>query len=253
MAMSDHARPAEPQHEGGARADQEDHQGEVGPPEAQRAQARVHVLTVGSVELRDLIWLAREGAHHLHAGQVLLEDGRHLSELLLDRAPHRPHPVAEVEDIGAQQRHRDEGDQAQTPVEAQQDDDDPGQQDQDVHAVQHGATHEALHRVDVFGHARHELSGLGVGVIGEAEPLDVVVDLVAHIVGDPLAQSFHAVALAEREDHAHERDAHDQERGLEEIARPTGAQADIDHLFDQPGDDQVERGDDQQANVCDDQ
>ena len=56
--------------------------------------------------------------------------------------------------------------------------------------------------------AGHDLAGLHLVVVGVAEPLDGVVDLVAEVVGDALAEALADEGLCERGDAARDRKAH---------------------------------------------
>ncbi len=136
---------------------------------------------VGVPVALDLELLAGEGANHAGAGHVLLEHRVERCELLLARAEHRPEPADEDDQNENRRRYHERRDGGQLYVH-------PEQQHHGTDEHHHGrdhlhqpAAHEVAHLVDVGGHAGDELPGLRAVVVGEAQPLQLVEDLVAHL------------------------------------------------------------------------
>ena len=74
------------------------------------------------------------------------------------------------------------------------------------------AAHEVAHQVDVARDARDELPGLGAVVVGEAQPLQLVEDLVAHVERRAVAGARREVALQEAREAACRCDSDEEHR-----------------------------------------
>ena len=105
------------------------------------------------------------------------------------------------------------------------------------------------HGLDVRGHARHELAGLGVVVEGEAEGLEVAVEAVAQVIGDELRDLLREVALAVGGEAAQRADDEHGTGGEQQLVQATVLDADIDDPGQEGGHDQREAGSEQEADV----
>ena len=81
--------------------------------------------------------------------------------------------------------HDDPGDERQLPVGGRHEDEHDDEKNCQGQQAQHAKVDEHAHRFHVLGGAGHELARLRLVVVGEAQPLEVVVDLIAEIIGDP--------------------------------------------------------------------
>ena len=69
------------------------------------------------------------------------------------------------------------------------------------------------HLLHVVGGPDHELPGLGAVVVGERQPLDFGVEIVAEVEGDALGDALRQVALGEGEEPAHGGEHDDEPAG----------------------------------------
>ena len=127
--------------------------------------------------------LTGEGFDLADAGQVVVEDGVQIAELLLAVAEGGAHESGIEAQRENDQRDGDRAEQGQLPVQAEQHGGDADQGDQVDHHVGDGMGDELLEQVGVVDHVGHQRAGLLVLVEAQGEALHVVVDVLAH-VGD---------------------------------------------------------------------
>ncbi len=151
------------------------HGDEPAPPE--------ELLPVLLLELHALVVLAGEGLHHPDAGQVLLEAAGEPGLLLLVGLVGLPDLLEEVEGEEEHQGDDHHGVEGQAHVQ--------GEERGEVHQEEQGDAanaddllrEETAHRVHVRGGPLQQLPGLHGVVVGEGQPLDVIVEEVAQAQG----------------------------------------------------------------------
>jgi len=100
-------------------------------------------------------------------------------------------------------------------------------------AICETAADEAHDLVGIAGGARHQVASVCVIVKRERERLVFVVQLVAQVICDALREPFGQVAQPEAEQAADQRQAKDQEGGIDEELAVTAGEPLIDRLANQ--------------------
>ena len=138
---------------------------------------------------------ASERLDHADTCQALLPGHRQAGGVRLHDLLQRPQPAAHGDRHRQDHRKAADGQDRQAPIE-------PGQRRRRSHAGQQDAEdhreaemEEVTHRLHVRRGARHQIAGLRPVVIGEAQPLQFVVQQVAQPVGEALGQERHQVVL----------------------------------------------------------
>jgi hypothetical protein len=158
-----------------------------------------------AVELLLFELLAGERFHHALAGEVLLQDRRHLALHALHAQPDRAQHHGHHRGLERHRRDEDEGNEAHLRVRV--DHEPVGDDDERDHVEQadHAHRHEEADALHVCRGTRHNLTHLGAVVVREREALEAVVDLVAKVPRDALADRLAEVRLHIDEDAAQER------------------------------------------------
>jgi len=149
----------------------------------QLAAAQVF-LPVVLIELGYLVRLAGKRFHHPHAGEVFLQGRRKHRFLLLESLIGFGNPLEEENGSQDHYRDRDDRDQSQGDIQAQDGDEIHQEEQDDAADADSLVGEEAADGVDIRGRALDQLAGLGLVVIGETQPLDVIVEVIAHPAGD---------------------------------------------------------------------
>ena len=212
-APVDHAETAEQQHHAERQQEDEQHERAV---ERVEPHGPVHVVGNGLVVDTELLLLVVGGGErldHLRTCQVLLQRGVQDRQLLLDLEPGVPHP--QPYQAGHAHRHGQQcqADQPQLPVESHHQDDDHDEEHDEVGRAHDDEVDEHPDRLHVGNRLGHQFPGVLPVVEAEAKVLDVVVEPVAQVVDDVLAQRLAHVHLAEREYAAHHAEPDDQYAG----------------------------------------
>ncbi len=177
----DHLAPADDEHRRQAELRQERDQRVVERPQPRADEVLVEDALDRRAEAAELPLLAREGLHHAHAGDVLLDVRGQLGDPLLDllqRGP-RAHPVAPGDQHD--ERGGSEGEQAQ-----------PGLQQDHGHGRQHDrqqrlrdehepVAEEEAHGLQVDRRPRHQLAGLLSVEEAHLQTEQVAVEALAHV------------------------------------------------------------------------
>ena len=185
----------------------------------------VHVVGHGLVVDSELLLLVVGGGErldHPRAAQVLLQGGVKDCELLLGLEPGVAHP--QPYQAGHAHRHgqQRQADQPQLPVQPHHQDDDHDEEHDEVGCAHDDEVYEHADRFHVGDRLGHQVAGVLAVVEAEAQVLDVVVEPIAKVVDDVLAQRFAHVHLPEREDAAHDAERDDEQTDAENrgVGRP---------------------------------
>ena len=136
-------------------------------------------VLVAAVEFFDLVCLAGECLHHAHAAQVLLQGGRKHRVLLLVGFIGFGDLLEENQRGCQDERHRDDREQRQAHIDLQQRDEVDDEEQRDAPDADGLVVVKAAQRVHVRGAALDQLAGVGFGMVGEGQVLDVVVEVIA--------------------------------------------------------------------------
>ena len=208
-------------------------------PAEERAEGPQHrapgavVLLVQPVEGGPLVPLPGEGLHDPDPGDDVLDLGVDARHGVVEALEAPADPSAQQARVGHHQRHRDQADQGQLPVQAEQ---------HRVRTRQHGRRQEqvlggVVHRVGdpahVVGHAGHQLPGLAVVEEAERELLDVVEQVPAHVslhLHGHQVPGIQGVEVAAVLDHDHGRHRQPQTEDRRQVA---GGQQRVHHDLQQ--------------------
>ena len=173
----------------------------------------VAMLAVDELEAAVVHLLAAEQLHRRHAVDVLVEervDARDpQAHLPVGLAHVPPEPLRQDEN---QRQHR-EGDQRKPPVHPQQRHHDADEHEQIAERRDDARREQIVDDVDVGRHARHQPPD-GIAIVErQIQPLQMRVDLHAHVEHDALADHLHHVGLGvlERERRNQHRQVHQRD------------------------------------------
>ena len=146
-----------------------------------RRWARAMYCAVQLLEQADLRLFAGEGAHQARAGVVLLRLRGDFGEAVLDALEAIVDLAAEVLDEDAGQRHGRPGHQGEPWADAKQEEQRADCEEDGVGAVHQGRTQQHAHRIQVVGHAGHDVAGavplIETGVLAFQLPEEIVAQI----------------------------------------------------------------------------
>ena len=156
--------------------------------ELDQAEGAADVALIQRFKEPDLGLLAGEGSDQAGAGEVLLGLRGDLAEAGLDALEALVDAVAEELDEEAGQRHRSPGQQGQPGADAQQEEERADGEEDRVGRVHQGRAEQHADRVEVVGHAGHDVAGAVVlieaGVLGLELAEEVVAQVELDLAGD---------------------------------------------------------------------
>ncbi len=199
---------AVPEHEAGADGDDDiDHRRQ---PCLHAAGLERGVHTRQAVGLEPVLFVVftGKGLHHADGTQDLGYAGEQGAFLLAHRARGRLDLPREHVDNPEEDRGDRERNQRESPVDPQHDADHADQRQDIDEDAEKGGVDEVLNRTDVIDHPRDEVAAVRLAVIGERQPLNVVVQREPQIVRHPLADVGGEVLLGVGADGPHNRDEH---------------------------------------------
>ena len=164
------------------------------------------------LDAQRLAFLLRERLDLADAGEVVVQRGVELAQLVLPLAERRAHVTRKAAHRQHDQRDRQHRQQRQLPVHGKQHRADP---DQRQHVDQHvgdGVGDQLLEHVRVVDHARHQLAGLLVLVEAQREALQMLVDVLADVCHDAPAGHVRLVGADELQARPHNVKAQQQKR-----------------------------------------
>ena len=135
---------------------------ERGPQHAHQlhqAQCAADILAIEPLEEADLRLLAREGANQPHAGVILLGLRGNIGEAGLNALEALVNLASDILHEDAGQRHGRQRHQREPGTDAQHENQRKNAQENGVRAVHEPRTEQHAHRVQVVGHARHDVAG----------------------------------------------------------------------------------------------
>ena len=144
------------------------------------------VVFIDLLKVLPLPALAGEGAHHPHAGQVLLDDVGDLALLLVAAAEALVHLLAEDDGVGQDDGDGHGGDDGHFHVHGEHEVEGHGHQDQDAEHRRQLLGHEGAHAVHVGGAALDDVAGAVFHVPGVGQPGDVGEEGVPHVLHQDL-------------------------------------------------------------------
>ena len=190
---------AHPEDEGADDAAQELHERRGEAPDPGQLDARPQIAGRGLQEPADLELLGREGLDDLVPGDGLVEKPVDLAHLDLGRQALLLELAAEDGHRDGGQRGHDEGDHGQPEV-PDEDPDEQGDEGEDLlDHVAHASGQGLLDLLDVVGHPAHQVARRHVVEVARRLVDDVLVEVVAHRLDDPVADGLHEEGREERE------------------------------------------------------
>ena len=173
---------------------------EVDPVEDHRLVVRLAVALVHAAERRLARRLARERLDDAHARDVLGERRRDEAEPLA----HAPVRVVRARaEPGGRERHEREDDERrerEAPVEQEEHDDGPDEDERVLDEARDAVGDELVERLDVVRDPADDRAGAVALVVAEREALEVAEELDAQVGERPLADPAREVGLRARED-----------------------------------------------------
>ncbi|MPN04768.1 hypothetical protein SDC9_152015 [bioreactor metagenome] len=139
------------------------------------------------LKLFHLILLAGKGFHHTHPGQVFLQGGGKYRFLLLIRLIGCGDLLKEQDGDQQHKRHNDNGDERQFDVQIKQGDEVDYKEQGDPTNADSLVGKETTQSIYIRSTAFDQLTGLGLGMIGERKVLDLVVQVITQSAGDPFS------------------------------------------------------------------
>ena len=228
------------------------HGGGVADAEVDAAVAEGERVLRGGVELRHLVRLRGEGAHHADAAEVLLHDAGQDGEALLQVEPGGAEREVHHRGAPGDEGHEAEREQAEHEVGG---DEEPGA-DADEHGEQHephdAGGEEHAHALEVEHADGDEIAGMDPVVEAEGEALDLLVEGEAELVTNVVAYGFAVVVLHHGEEAAQHADREEEERGGPERVLGGGGAGErllalVDGAAEQPRDRELQAGGDQRG------
>ena len=183
--------------------------------------ARADVLAVEPLEEADLRLFAREGADEPHAGVVLLRLRGDIGEAGLDALEALVNPAAEILHQDAGQRHGRQRHQRQIGADAQHEEQREDAQEDRVGAVHQRRPQQHAHRIQVVGHARHDVAGAVALVKARVLDFELAEQVVAQVEFDVARDADQNPALRVEKDAFDQADA-DQEPRENQDRLPRG-------------------------------
>ncbi len=144
------------------------------------------LLPVLRLEAFRLVILPGEGLHHPDAGQIFLEPARDRRVLGLVGLVHLLHAAEEVQGGRDDERDHNHRVQGQLHVQQQQGDEVHQEEQRDAPDADELPCEEPANRVHVRRGPLQQFTGLHAVVVGEAQPLQVIVEIVAQAEHDAL-------------------------------------------------------------------
>ena len=229
-AVRDHPR-ADEQH---ARLRQERQEGQerhVGRALPVRPQRLPEQRLVAHAELRLLRRLLRERLDHVDADDVLLDDRRHVGELLLDVAKRRVRDPAVAIGDRDEQRHHREHDEGEPPLDEEEDDAHGHDGERVLEEEDQAVAEEEADALEVDRRTRHQLPGLVAVVEAEREPDEVRVEALAqvHLHVEGLFAGDEPTAAHERR--RYEAEGDDRSDVEPELMRVVVLERPVDHVL----------------------
>ena len=170
----------------------------------QQTAPAVVLFLVDGLELLFFELLTGKGFDHAHAAQVLLQGAGEYGLLLLVCFVARRDLLEEEDRHDQNKRDDDHGDERQPPVDEPDRNKVYDEEHENATAFDGLFGKEAAQRVDIRCGALDQLAGLVVVMVGEAEALDLVVQIVAHTPGDALRRAGRQPSACEGEDALHD-------------------------------------------------
>jgi len=195
---------AVPEHDRSRRRREEVDEREVDAAVHHRLVVRRPVVLVHLAEVPPARRLARERLDHTHAGDVLGERGRHETEPLSHRPIGAGAPHAEDRRSDRHRRNHRQRRECQSPVEQEQDDGGPDQDQRVLDKRGDSVRDELVERIDVVREPADDHAGAVPLVETQRQALEVLEEPVPEVGEDPLARPAREVGLRGRRDEVRE-------------------------------------------------
>jgi hypothetical protein len=190
-----HLAAAIPEHRQKGEADERLQQGLEDARDAHQPDILRDICAVQFFEVAQLGLFLHEGAHHAHAGQVLLHAATDIRKHGLDALKARVNGTPEEDHRQAHQGRRQDGQGCQTPIHNDHDDDGQQESKAGFGPIHNARAEHHADSVQVVGRARHDVAGAHAAVIIRRKLHQVTEQIVTQVVFD--------VARDPDDDHAH--------------------------------------------------
>jgi hypothetical protein len=245
--------PAKPEHDGDTEPRE---QPEERIHRAVQPRERHVALEIRLVERReplDLRALLPVGAHHPHAGEVLLRLGGESAELFLDRLEPRVDASAQDDHHDRQEDHRQERQEGEAQVDAQHEDERERSAEDRVGQVHDRRAGGHADRTKVVRQPRHDVAGPRPREVPRVERGEVREEGLPQVVLDVSAEPVEDLAHPEAKRAAAQRDRDDADRDPRDACGGRAGREIVDPGAQQPRDDRPERGRDDHEEKTDHQ
>ncbi len=150
----------------------------------QRAEHRITIPHDMIADVSRLYLLSGKGLDLADPGEVVVQRGVEIAQLLLARSKCGPHVLGKAPHGENDQGNGNHAQQRQAPVHAQEHQAYADEHEQVHHHVRYRVRDQPLDQVRVVDGARHQLAGLFVLVEAERQALQVLVDIGANVGDD---------------------------------------------------------------------